>query len=101
MEYVIEILGKQGWERCNCLNDYFAGWEEAPDATDDDESHLHLHTCAQLCDKACQTPKEWLDLKPAQEVKEAEPGRAPPRKRALEQGTTAPHCEIRVQIDLL
>ena len=25
MDYVCEVLGKQGWERCDCINDLH-GW---------------------------------------------------------------------------
>ena len=94
MDYVHEILTKQGWERCICINDYMAGWETSPDEPDDDEVVWLRPTNPETACKGCQTPQEWAVCGLAQERKEAEPGRAAPRKRALQPGTTTPHLRI-------
>ena len=56
-----EALGKQGWERCNCLNDYFGGWETLPTEalepfamTADYTGFVHEPETAE---QGCQTPR--------------------------------------------
>ena len=101
MDYVHEILTKQGWERCICINDYMAGWETSPDEPDDDEVVGLRPTKPETVSQGIQTPKEWAVCGLAQERKEAVRSRAAPRKRGLEQGTTTPRTAIRVNCDFL
>ena len=90
MDYVHEVLGKQGWERCDCVNDYMAGWEDTPDCSDDDELPFDALPVVETCSVGCQTPKEWLQSEAAQQPTPDERRRAEPRKRALGEGTTSP-----------
>ena len=101
MDYVHEILTKQGWERCICINDYMAGWETAPHEPDDDEVEGLVATNPETASKGCQTPKEWAVCGLEQERKEAVRSRAEPRKRTLEPGTTTSNTETRTGIRLL
>ena len=64
---------------------------DKPEPSDDDSDDQAGKFASLSCEVGCQTPREWLSLRPAQEAKEAAPGRAPPRKyRPLEPGMTTP-----------
>ena len=101
MDYVCEVLGKQGWERCDCINDYMAGWEATPYCSDDDESKWLQKLEPKTASVGCQTPKEWLTLSPLHERKEAERRVAEQRKDAAQPGMTSPRSLLCVAFDLL
>jgi hypothetical protein len=81
MCYVSDSIGpKPGWENAICLEDYFAGWETTQSPS---------ISCPLWLRSYLATSEGQLGLG-AQERKEAVPHRAAPRKRTLDEGTTAP-----------
>ena len=87
MDYVCEVLGKQGWERCECINDYMAGWETS---IDDAPRYLLREDCLiarPTKETACQTPEEWSILEEPEKAQEAAPESPPVRLVVLRPGT--------------
>ena len=91
-DYVSWVLGLQGWERAWDEDSYMAGEEDVLYMDEDAAEPSPTANSRSTCDIGCQTPNDWLKSEPAQERKQAEPGRAPPLERALSIGTTSPHA---------
>ena len=89
-DYVDAVLFQLRWEAFEDLDGYFMGLYDKPESSDEADDEAEYQTGPTVRDFACQTPREWLSLRPAQEAKEAAPGRAPPRNRPLEPGMTTP-----------
>ena len=86
MDYVCEVLGKQGWERCDCINDYMAGWESS---TNDGAARQYAESpqiASHTNEIACQTPEEWSILEEPEKAEEAAPESAPVRLALLRPG---------------
>ena len=100
-DYVSWVLGLQGWERALNEDAYMAGEEDVSVEVEVPYHTEKVSNTVYFCETGCQTPSEWLTSGSAHEAKEAEPGRAPPRKRCLEPGTITPRTGTCVQSDLL
>ena len=87
MDYVCEVLGKQGWERCKCINDYMAGWESLIDDTPTSLLGEGCRIARPTKETACQTPPEWSNLQEPEKAQEAAPESAPVRLVVLRPGT--------------
>ena len=82
------------WRFATVLNDYFAGWEEVDEALSDEDYAEFVEFVIKSADKACQTPAEWLVLKPTERPKEDERSRAERQVRVPKHGRIDPRSTI-------
>ena len=108
MDYVSHVLSLQGWERCDCINDYMTGSEPTSDVIECSSQYLmkktqnFLHRVSQPAESretACQTPSDWSTLEAAPSAQEAEPRRALDRIRTLDAGMSPPKPFFRASLE--
>ena len=101
MDYVTHVLGLQGWERVENVNEYMLGIDFNTNDNRTDSRFVGRPSEPELVSCGCQTPAEWLLCESAQAPPPEERRRVEPRKRPLVQGTTTPNAKIRVRAHLL
>ena len=106
MCYVCDGIAETcGWQRAQklgtALEAYFAKWEEPVCQHCDEGLAEFVDELPQSRDQSCQAGESATTLVALQGRAEAEPSRAPPRKRCLEQGTTPARTGNCVRNDLL
>ena len=94
-----------GWQRAqklgSALEAYFAKWEEPVCHHCDEGLAEFVDELRKSRDQGSQTGESALTCQASQERKEAERGRAEPRKRGLDAGTKPPFTGIRAALRLL